>query len=209
MTKSTLIAAAALMWTLLLARPVVGAGGGVVARRRHGAGARGGGGGVSIRHLQAHAPKPQEKEPMEQEEEEADRILRRNKGKAKTPQNCCELVKRVLELDKACKSVVASAEKAIVCEEEFTTVVSTGKGSSALTAEQRLAAAFLAFDSFITSFQNNEFVVTQDICFPATADPIALTTFGDWCVSATIVDGVISYAPEGPIADLGDYLLNY
>jgi len=113
-----------------------------------------------------------------------------------------------MELDKACKSGVVSAEKAIVCEEEFSTTTG-GKGSSSVTLEEQLAAAALAFDSFILSFQNNEFVVTQDLCFPATSDPIALATFGDWCVSATIVDEVITYEPVGPIDDLGDYLLNY
>jgi hypothetical protein len=189
----------------LLVSPAFGAGS-VVSNRRH-LGAR----GVTVKVAQR--PQDLESPPQDaaQEEDEQNRMLKRNKGgKSKSPKNCCDIIKKVLELDKACKSVVASAEKAIVCEEEFSTVSKGKKGSSSSTPEEQLDAAFTAFDAFIVSFQNGEFVVTQDDCFPDTAiSPITLTTFGDWCVSASFVDGVIDYAPDGPIDDLGDYILNY
>jgi hypothetical protein len=135
-----------------------------------------------------------------------DRMLGRKKSTRVS--NCCDLIKKILELDQACKAIVASAEQTSVCVNDFNILpTGKGKGGSSTPPEVQLAAARAAFDAFILSFQTGLFSpVTQTTCFPAGALPVPLVSYGDWCASSTITGGVVTYTPIAPVADLGVFI---
>jgi hypothetical protein len=137
---------------------------------------------------------------------ENDRILKKKTPTAATttrvPLNCCDIVKKVLALDQACKAAVVDAEEAGICLEDSGTLQIT-------TAAAQLDVAFTQFNTFILSFINGNLDVTPEFCFPDGGDALPLSSFGDWCVLASITDGVLDYAPPGPLEDLGIYLVDY
>jgi hypothetical protein len=50
--------------------------------------------------------------------------------------------------------------------------------------------------------------VTPEFCFSDGGDTLRVSTFGNWCVLASIHGGVIDYSPTGPLEDLGIYLVD-